>query len=159
MVDAAEVDDLLQEVLIKAHEKLHTVKDDTSIKAWLFQVANNTIIDFYRKRAKSRNVEASDLWYESNDQSDWEDLARCIAPFVQALPDETAKLLAAIDLEGKSQKEYAAMLGISYTTLKSRVQKGRSELRHVFDRCCEFELDQSGRLANYKPRSGTCDDC
>jgi len=43
----ADVDDLLQEILIKTYSNLSTVKDQTSIKAWLFQIANHTIIDFY----------------------------------------------------------------------------------------------------------------
>ena len=159
VADEADVDDLLQEVLIKTHQKLGTVEDDTSIKAWLFQVANNTIIDFYRKRAKPGNIQANDLWYGDDGESVEEELSSCVEPFIRALPADSARLLTAIDLEGQSQKQYAEKIGVSYSTLKSRVQKGRSELRRVFDRCCRFELDRSGRLAEYMPTSEACDDC
>ena len=50
--DPEEVDDLLQEILIKTHKKLHTIRSEHSIKAWLFQVANNAIMDFYRKHSR-----------------------------------------------------------------------------------------------------------
>ena len=157
--DAAEVDDLLQEVLIKTHEKLKTVEDEASIKAWLFRVTNNTIIDFYRKRARIRNIDTNDLWYAQDEESVQEELSRCVEPFVQALPEDAARLLTAIDLEGRSQRDYADDLGISYSTLKSRVQKSRSQLRGLFDQCCQFTLDQSGNLVEYDLKSEVCKDC
>lgn len=159
VADAAEVDDLLQEVLIKTYQNLHSVEDEASVRAWLFSVANNTIIDFYRKRARTRDVSADDLWYSEDDVSIEEELSHCVEPFIKALPDESARLLRAIDLEGQSQKDIAERLGISYSTLKSRVQKGRTELRGLFDKCCRFTLDTSGNLIEFDPKSTACGDC
>jgi len=122
-------------------------------------VANNAIIDFYRKRARARDIDASDLWYSVDDASIEEELSQCVEPFIKALPEDTAQLITAIDLEGQSQKEYAAEHGISYSTLKSRVQKGRTQLRALFDNCCQFKLDKSGNLIDYDPKSRDCGDC
>ena len=58
---------LLQEILIKTHQSLHTVRNAASIKAWLYQMANRSIIDFYRRRARGRDVERGDLWYDEDD--------------------------------------------------------------------------------------------
>ena len=80
-------------------------------------------------------------------------------PFIDALPSETASLLKAIDIEGRSQKEYAAELGISYSTLKSRVQRGRLKLRELFEQCCHMDLDRQGRVIEYRTRTGQCDNC
>lgn len=157
--DPAEVDDLLQDVLIRTHQKLHTVNDDASIKTWLFTVANNAIIDFYRKRARARDIDANDLWYSGDDARIEEELSQCVEPFIKALPKDTAQLITAIDMEGQSQKEYAAEHGISYSTLKSRVQKGRTQLRGLFDKCCQFTLDKSGNLVEYNPKSSDCGGC
>ena len=45
---------------------------------------------------------------------------------MDALPEESVRLLKAIDIEGESQKEYAERVGIKYSTLKSQVKiKGR----------------------------------
>ena len=59
-----DVDDLLQNIMIKIYEKRHSVKSESSLKSWLFQVANNTIIDHYRKKQKEEGIKASDLWQE-----------------------------------------------------------------------------------------------
>lgn len=115
-----------------------------------------TFIDYYRKQAKSsNNVQAEDLWYgelESSESNQVQaELSQCIQPFITALPDSSAVLLDAIDLKGASQKELAEELGISYSTLKSRVQKARKELKGLFDDCCHLELDKSGAAIDYIP--------
>ena len=157
--DDAEVDDLLQEVLIKTHEKLHTVKNQTSVKAWLFRVANNAIIDYYRRKARAHDMDVNDLWYSEGDESIQAKLSRFVEPFVQGLPKNSAQLLTAIDLEGRSQNDYANEIGISYSTLKSSVQKARNQLRDLFDNCCQFTLDRSGNLVEFDPKSGNCGNC
>ena len=157
--DSTEVDDLLQEILIKTFNGFHTVKSEDSIKAWLYKIANNSIIDFYRKQAKARELTAEQLWYVEDDEDIKQSLAECIVPFIEALPSDTAELLTAIDINGQSQKSYAEALGISYSTLKSRVQKGRMELRAVFEKCCYFSLDRHGNLMDFDPKSGNCKNC
>jgi RNA polymerase sigma-70 factor (ECF subfamily) len=58
----------------------------------------------------------------------------------------------ATDINGESQKALAESMGISYSTLKSRVQKARMELRSVFDECCRMNLDAQGNLMDYEVR-------
>ncbi len=155
----ADVDDLLQEILIKTHNNLHTVKDESSVKAWLFQIANRTVIDFYRSTGRYAELSREELWYEDSELDVKGELSQCIEPFIRALPKDVAELLVSVDLQGKSQKAYAEELGISYTTLKSRIQKGRKDLRILFDGCCHFDLDKSGNLINFEPKSRRCKNC
>lgn len=157
--NTADVDDLLQEILIKTHKNLHSVKSEGSLKSWLFQIANHAIIDFYRKKGKPHELSADDLWYEEDVPEAEQSLARCITPFINALPDESARLLTAIDLNGESQKAYADALGISYSTLKSRVQKSRRLLRGLFNDCCELSLDRNGNIVDFDAKSGRCKKC
>jgi len=155
----ADVEDLLQEVLIKTHQNLDTVKSSEKIKPWLFQLANNTIIDFYRKKGRSRDISAADLWYADDDVVVEQALAQCVEPFIRALPKKSADLLLAIDIEGQSQKDYAEKAGISYSTIKSQVQRGRAKLRTLFDDCCSLTLDKHGNVVEFQAKSGGCDSC
>ena len=156
--NAADVDDLLQDILIKTHDKLHQVRSQESVKSWLFQLANHSIIDFYRRNGKPELSE-SDLWFSEPESDVKQELSHCVDPFVNALNKEQSDLLMAIDLNGKSQKEYAEALGISYSTLKSRVQKARGELRGVFEGCCNMTLDAQGNLMDYELKADSCDKC
>ncbi len=42
-------DDLLQEVFLKIHSKIDTLKDEAKLCNWIYQIARNTIIEHYRK--------------------------------------------------------------------------------------------------------------
>jgi RNA polymerase sigma-70 factor (ECF subfamily) len=155
----ADVEDLLQEVLIKTHQNLDTVKSSEKIKPWLFQLTNNTIIDFYRKKGRSKDISAADLWYADDDVVVEQALAQCVEPFIRALPKKSADLLLAIDIEGQSQKDYAEKAGISYSTIKSQVQRGRAKLRTLFDDCCSLTLDKHGNVVEFQSKSGGCESC
>lgn len=155
----ADVEDLLQNILIKTHRSLETLKSTDSLKPWLFQIANHSIIDFYRIKSKRHELVADDLWYQERALELEHDLTPCISPFIDALPTKYSELLTAIDIEGESQKDYARRQGVSYSTLKSRVQKSRSLLRQLFDECCELELDQHGNVIECELKNGQCKDC
>ncbi len=155
----SDVDDLLQEILLKTYASLNTLKEKDSIKSWLFQIANRTVIDFYRKNGRPNDLNTEDLWYGDNEHDVKIELSNCVTPFINALPEDMAALISAIEIEGKPQKVYADELGISYSTLKSRVQKARKELRLLFDKCCHYQLDKFGNLIDFEQKSGGCKNC
>ncbi len=157
--NCADVEDLLQEILLKTFEKRDDLKDQQALKPWLFQVASNAITDHYRKKATRSDVSAAESWHTQETGSIEEELSNCIRPFVASLPPESADLLTKIDLEGVSQKELALKMGISYSTLKSRLRKGRSQMRKLYEDCCKMTYDQQGRIVDYHEISKTCKKC
>ncbi|WP_373944438.1 RNA polymerase sigma factor SigZ [Vibrio chagasii] len=163
--NTADVEDLLQEILIKTFQNLHKVQDASSVKSWLFQLANNTIIDFYRKNARQQRdskIDADDLWFADLDHNEEfkQKLSLCIEPFIQALPEQSASLLLAVDIKGQSQKALAEEQNVSYSTIKSRVQKSRGDLKNLFEQCCNLSLDKQGNVidCDLKPES-SCGNC
>lgn len=154
----ADVDDVLQEVLIKTFRNLHRLEADDKLKPWLFQIAQNALMDHYRRAKRDGSVMAEDLWYDSAPQPEHA-FETCVAAFLDALPDGAAALLKDIELSGVSQKDYAARLGISYSTLKSRVQASRKKLRALFEDCCDIEFAADGSVLDYRRKSDSCGDC
>ncbi|WP_420546996.1 RNA polymerase sigma factor SigZ [Curvivirga sp.] len=155
-----DVEDLLQDILLKTHANIGTIKSEDSLKPWLFQIANNAIIDFYRKNGRGAELISDDLWYgDEKEETVQQELAQCIEPFINALDMNEAKLMKEVELEGASQKEYAANHDIAYSTLKSRVQKGRKDLKQLFVDCCNFSKDHQGNIADYLPKKDNCKKC
>lgn len=150
-----DVEDLLQQILLKVHQGLSSLQDKSSVKPWLLQVSNRTIIDYYRKRSNQRELSADELWYEDEEQVE-NDLLQCLQPFIRELPEHQAELLMDVELRGVSQKEYAERHKIPYTTLKSRVQKSRQSLKAVFTQCCELETDVTGRVIGFGKKKASC---
>lgn len=163
--NTADVEDLQQEILIKTFQNLHKMQDASSVKSWLFQLANNKIIDFYRKHARQQRdskIDADDLWFADLDHNEEfkQKLSLCIEPFIQALPEQSASLLLAVDIKGQRQKALAEEQNVSYSTIKSRVQKSRGDLKNLFEQCCNLSLDKQGNVIDceLKPESG-CGNC
>ena len=154
-----DADDLLQEILLKAHQSMSDLGRVESLKAWLFQIARNTITDFYRHKGRRWPVHPDDLWYNELDKDDRHILENCVTPFLDALPPEMGDLLRRIDLQGVSQKNHAAELGVSYSTLKSQVQASRRRLRELFEDCCSFFLDTKGNIVGYERKKDSCGPC
>ncbi|QBY05861.1 RNA polymerase sigma factor SigZ [Thalassotalea sp. HSM 43] len=153
-----DVDDLLQTILIKVHKNLSQLNDASSVKPWLMQIASNTITDFYRQQAKHKQLNAADLWYEDDDETEHQ-LAKCIKPFIDCLEPDTAELLWLVDIQGVAQKHLAETKGIGYSTLKSRIQIGRKRLKMLFEQCCQFELDRHGNAIDCHKKPDGCTPC
>lgn len=154
----ADVEDLLQEISIKVFTGLPSLKDPSKLQSWLFQTADRTIIDHYRKSGRVQ-AHPDDLWYHRDDPETRRDLEGCVEPFIRGLPEETAHMLLAIDVNGMSQQAYAQAHGLAYSTLKSRVQKGRAALRQAFEECCNILMDVRGNISDVQEKSSDCKNC
>ena len=165
-VDSREdVDDLLQEILIKTYRHLNTIEQPDKLPAWLFQVARNMLIDYYRKARVDtvpyglvEKVMLADGEPEQDEQVRQE-LTACIRPFISQLPEIYREAIESVDLQGASQKELAMELGLSHSAVKSRVQRGRRLLKAMFQECCRYELDARGYLVDYEAKQSSCQRC
>lgn len=126
--DPDDVEDVPQTVLIKTHATLPDLGEVRNLRAWLTRVARNAAVDFHRRKGRA-DPHPDDLWYHDDGAPEDPGLDRCVRPFLAALPAEQGALLTAIDLNGQSQKAFAAQHGLAYSTVKSRVQAARSALR------------------------------
>lgn len=159
IANATEVDDVLQDVAIKAYRSFDTLHSPERVKAWLFQIANHALIDLYRRLGREQNIHAEDLWYGGEPQDVATRMSPCLRSLIDDLPDQTGQLLTAIDLQGVPQKAYAEKLGIGYSALKSRVQRGRDDLKALFEDCCHLSFDAQGNIVDFEAKSKSCDIC
>ncbi|RKF18697.1 RNA polymerase sigma factor SigZ [Alginatibacterium sediminis] len=150
--DVDAVDDILQDVYIKASSNLHQLKSRGSLKAWLYRIAHNTIMDFYRTRQPFDEL-PEDLVAEESDtgRQAREELAQCLGPLIDELSEKYATPLRLAELEGVSQQDIADQLGLSLSGAKSRVQRGRVKFREQMMACCDFEIGREG-ITDYLPK-------
>jgi RNA polymerase sigma-70 factor (ECF subfamily) len=146
---------LLQDVFVKIHSRLDTLADGDRIQGWLYRIAQNSIIDHYRA-GKSHEPLPDDLFDKLAQASEedgevWRELADCLRPMIQGLPEHYRDALLLSELEGLPLKEVAVQLSISLPGAKSRVQRGRSKLKELLLDCCQFEFDCRGKPISYTP--------
>lgn len=157
--DADDVDDLLQDILIRTHRHLPELRDRDRLRPWLFAIARNAVTDFYRASGRGADLIADDLWYGADEETALSEMESCLRPFLKGLDPAQAALLEAIDLGGIAQKAYAQDHGIAYSTLKSRVASARADLRRLFDRCCSSRIDARGNVMEFTQKGDGCGPC
>jgi RNA polymerase sigma-70 factor (ECF subfamily) len=160
-VPPSEIDDVVQDVLVRMHRGLPDLRDDDRFSAWMFQVARNAIVDAGRKRIHAHqggvDLDETPAATADDDREAATALAECVSLFVAQLPSPYREAVTLVELEGKTAKEAAEMVGITVSGMKSRVQRGRAQLRELFERCCDIAVDVRGKPTNFTPRS--CKTC
>ncbi len=155
--EPATADDLLQDVFLKLHRRVGDLKEITSPRAWLYQVARNAAIDHWRQRRDTTELPSNLTHAEApTEELIQAKLAPCLRPMIENLPAAYGNALRLTELDELSQAEAARKLGISLTALKSRVRRGRAQLREMLLHCCEFELSTAGRVLDCWPRQVCC---
>ena len=164
-VSPSDVDDVLQDVYLRVQRGLSAIHDGERFGPWVYQVARSAIAE--RRRTLARHpvaaYEAPDGACEGAEPSDGptaeEKLAAAVVPFIAMLPSPYREALTLTELEGLTQQQAADMLGVSLSGMKSRVQRGRAQLRALFEECCVIALDARGRPISCEPRGPRTPSC
>jgi RNA polymerase sigma-70 factor (ECF subfamily) len=134
--NAADAEDLLQEIFLSAHRKLDSFRGDAALGTWLYRLATNQVLDHVRSRA-ARAGQLTDGLDDASALADAAghrladraidriDLERAMAE----LPEGCRAAFVLHDVDGLEHKEVAQMLGIAEGTSKSQVHKARLRLR------------------------------
>ena len=157
--EASIADDILQEVFIRIHSRIGTLKESGKIKSWIYQIARNAIIDRYRAHKKIEGLpeSLSALKMDPGDKAQKE-ISSCLLPMAQALPDHYREAVMLSEIEGLKQKEVAEKSGISLSGAKSRIQRGRSMMKKMLLQCCHFEFDRRGNVVDYEGKGCSCEE-
>lgn len=147
------VDDILHEVFLKAQQGRHSLRFRGSIAPWLYRIASNAIADHYRLLKPWVEL-PEDLAAPERKRDPVAELAQCLQPLIDDLPEIYRSALMLSEIEGLSQKEVAARLCLSYSGAKSRIQRGREQLRQRLHDCCVIETGKFG-IIDYAPRHRT----
>jgi RNA polymerase sigma-70 factor (ECF subfamily) len=159
MAYETEAEDILQDVFLRIHTHLDTVRDLDKLESWVYQIARNSISDYYRRRRDQ--VELQDMPFE--DAIPEEDMAESMVPYirslVEALPEPYHQAILLTEYEGLSQKALAEHLGISVSGAKSRVQRAREKIKEMMLKCCHYEFDVRGAIIDYRQHCCCEDSC
>jgi len=161
-VSPTDIDDVLQDVFIRLQRGLPALRDEERFTSYLFQIARSSIAEHLRARARHplpaepREAEPPAEPAEADDREASRMLAACVSVFVARLPSPYREAVTLVELEGLTAREAAEMVGISVSGMKSRVQRGRAQLRQMFDECCEIALDARGKVTDFAPRPQPC---
>jgi RNA polymerase sigma-70 factor (ECF subfamily) len=159
-VHPSHVEDLVQDIMLRMHERAADLRDDARVAGWAFRIAQSVVADHHRShRTEPPSAELPDE--VRDDAADAtgnvnEIVAGWLQPMLALLPKEYEEAVALVDVQGLSQKEYAARAGLTISGAKSRVQRGRRMLEEMVRACCDLEVDSRGNVIGYERRHCQC---
>ncbi|OQP59721.1 RNA polymerase subunit sigma-70 [Niastella vici] len=135
-VNAEDRKDLIQEIIVQLWRSFHRYNDQYKYSTWMYRIALNTAISFYRKENRRKQLSSPlsdnilDLT-EDNTPIETDTHLGHLQQFIAGLK-ELDKALMLLYLEEKSQKEIAGITGISETNVSTRIARIKKILKHKF---------------------------
>jgi RNA polymerase sigma-70 factor, ECF subfamily len=152
----ADADDLTQDAFVRVVEKIDSVRQSERIESWIYQIARNVLVDFYRRRTKQAMQSAEDALEMPKDESNG-NLNRAIGKWlslmINRLPDTVRDAVRMYEIEELPQSDIAERLHLSLSGAKSRIQRGRRQLKKMLHECCRLERDSRGNILECSPNS------
>lgn len=155
--DEALAEDLVQETFIKIHTKMDTLKDPDKLKSWIFSIANNLVMDYFRRQPHSSPISGNYGLLE--DEQPIHDEKDCLRGIINHLPEKYRDPLFMSDIEGLKQAEVARRLNLPLSTTKSRIQRARKQIAEGYMECCDFKLNDQGFLVGEIKDKAECKIC
>ena len=142
--DEAQVDDLLQQSMIRAVQSNHSIRSNESVVAWFYKILRHTLIDYYRSKgteARRNDAFLQELTLSGNDKEPPLDevkstVCACLNRLLPTLRSNYAQLIQRIDLDEESPKLVAEELKISHSNLTVRLHRARQALRASLEQSC-----------------------
>lgn len=121
----ADCADAIQEAIVKAFSKLHTLKEDTYAKTWLVKIVMNECYAIMRKEKWIISLDDYQMEDKAAEQEVYSELYEAIFK----LPEPVKLCVTLYYLEGYSVKEVVQILDITESAVKNRLLKARAVLK------------------------------
>ena len=141
-----EVADIVQEIFIKAYQKLSTYRAEAPFEHWLMRMAVRTCYDFLRKHQRNREYNVTEISDEENDwlenvgddgperETDQAAAKALVERLLEGLSPDFRLVITLLEIEEKSVKEIADLTGWSVSLVKVRAYRARNQMRKMLVR-------------------------
>lgn len=142
----SEVEDIVQEIFVKAFQKLKSFRGEAPFEHWLMRLAVRTCYDFLRGHQRNRETAFTELtepeaqWLDRfvvqpDAASESADAAReLVQRILQSLSPAARLVITLLEIEERSVKEISALTGWSVPLVKVRAFRARAEMRKILAR-------------------------
>ncbi|WP_372368458.1 RNA polymerase sigma factor [Candidatus Uabimicrobium sp. HlEnr_7] len=133
--DHQKAEDISQETFLRAYNKLHTLKEESSFVPWLYRIASNYYRSIIRRPMLKvvSDVDLNSLAIDRQEEDDNE-MEKAMKCAIAQLPKKQKVALVLRCFEGLSYKEISQIMGISNSAAKAHVSYARNKLRDLMER-------------------------
>ncbi|HTJ48598.1 MAG TPA: RNA polymerase sigma factor SigZ [Cyclobacteriaceae bacterium] len=158
-----DAEDILHSVFIKISNSIHKLSDQNKLQAWIFTITRNAVMDYYRMGSAAKIQTIDDKDFIGIIEEEFTDVTKgidnCIHGMIDQLPEEYKNIIIDSELKGVKQKDLAEKYSMAYSSLRSRVQRGRDRLKQLLLNCCHIEADVYGNIIETRDKNNCEDSC
>jgi RNA polymerase sigma-70 factor (ECF subfamily) len=125
-----DAEDALQDAMLSAHRGAGSFRYDAAVGSWLHRIVVNACLDRLRRTKYHRTTPLEDV-YPVADRTAQVETAMVVQRALMRLPVEQRATIVAVDMQGYSIADTAALLGIAEGTVKSRCARARVRLAQL----------------------------
>jgi len=142
----SEIEDIVQEVFLKAFNKLNTFRGESPFEHWLMKLTVRTCYDFLRSHQRNREQTLADIteeesaWLEKipnanpTDEHEINAARALLQKLLDQLPPQSRLVIQLLEIEEKSLKEIADITGWSISLVKVRAFRARAAMKKALEK-------------------------
>ncbi|ORV62739.1 RNA polymerase subunit sigma [Mycobacterium europaeum] len=127
---AEDAEDALQDAMLSAHRGAGAFRHDAAVGSWLHRIVVNACLDRLRRTKAHPTVPLEDV-FPVPDRTAQVETALVVQRALMRLPVEQRAAVVAVDMQGYSVADTAALLGVAEGTVKSRCARARVRLAEL----------------------------
>ncbi|MBS1737079.1 MAG: RNA polymerase sigma-70 factor [Bacteroidetes bacterium] len=137
--DEQVAEEIVQDIFTRIWQKRESIQIEHSFAAYIYRIAQNLVIDFYRKLKRERNLynrfkaAATENYSHIEEALHDKEYATLLQNALDILPPQQKKVYQLCSLDGHSYKEAGSHLGISPLTVKEHLSKAKSSIRQFIN--------------------------
>jgi RNA polymerase sigma factor (sigma-70 family) len=142
-----DAEEITQDVFVKINDKLHTFKNQATIKTWIYRIAINTSLDFIKaKKSKKRWFFLTALSLNNEDRKievlhfnhpgvvlEQKEELETIFAAINQLPDKQKTIIILLKIEHKSQAETAEIMNITTKAVEGLFHRAKINLQKILN--------------------------
>ena len=145
-LDSAEAEDVTSDTLIKVWNKREELKGVESIEAYCMTVCRNLALDRHEKKEaqnlslEAYEIDATDNSFTPDEQLERDEKLRKVHELFNQLPERQRTIMQLRDIEEKSYREIATIMGVSEEVVKVTLFRARQAIRKQYDKIENYGL-------------------
>lgn len=131
--------EILQDIFLTIWEKRQAIDPEKSFRSYLFRIAENKVVDFFRRAACNKELRqhliktATGSYNHTEENFTFKESHSLLQQAVNGLPPQRRKVFILCRIEGKSYEEAGKLLGISPGTVNDHMVKAAKALKHYLN--------------------------
>jgi RNA polymerase sigma-70 factor (ECF subfamily) len=160
--DRSLAEELTQDIFIRTYNSLSDFRGDSKVSTWIFRIATNLCLDYFRSRPHKKEEKTDLLSSEellkatvpdggqkiqtAEDELINAEMSACVRGYIDDLPEDYRAVILLHDLQGFTNPEIARITGTSLENVKIRLHRARCKMKEVFSSKCSFYRDERNVL-------------